>query len=77
MRGRENRVSIFLYFACCSLTDRQTDKIFIEYMLIFKRNLHRNNIPLSLLDTEKIAFPLNIFNKQTLVVNRVASLQTF
>ena len=29
--------------AFCSITDRQTDKIFTEQMLIYERNLHKKN----------------------------------
>ena len=41
----------------CSLTDRPTDKIFIEWMLIDKGNIHKKIGPVSYLATEKIAFP--------------------
>ncbi len=41
--SQEIEVSIFYMYAFCSLTDRLTDKKFIEQMLIYKRNLHRKN----------------------------------
>ncbi len=44
-------------FAFCSLTDRPTDKIFVEYMLIYKRNVHTKMRALSYIGAEKITFP--------------------
>ena len=44
----------FYIFAFCSLTDRLTDKIFIEYMLIYERNVQRKFRTLSQLGAEKI-----------------------
>ena len=43
--------------AFCSITDRQTDKIFTEYMLIYEGNLHKKIGAISQLGTEKITFP--------------------
>ncbi len=43
--------------AFCSITDRQTDKIFTEYMLIYEGNLHKKNGAISQLGAEKITFP--------------------
>ncbi len=51
---------MFLYFyisAFCSLSDRLTDKIFTEKMLMYDGNLHRKNLTLFSLATEKNAFP--------------------
>ena len=42
--------------AFCSITDRQTDKIFTEWMLKGKMNLHRKNRLLYQLGAEKITF---------------------
>ena len=42
--------------AFCSITDRQTDKIFTEYMLIYERNLPKKNGAISQLGAEKIVF---------------------
>ena len=41
----KTKVEIFIYFynIACSLTDRPTDEIFVEEMLIYKRNVHRKN----------------------------------
>ena len=38
-----NYYKIFYIYVFCSLTDRQMDKIIIEYMLIYERNMHRKN----------------------------------
>ena len=43
--------------AFCSITDRQTDKIFTEQMLIYEGNLHKKNGAISQLGAEKITFP--------------------
>ena len=40
-----------------SITDRQTDKIFTEYMLIHEGNLHKKMAAISQLRAEKITFP--------------------
>ena len=40
---REINVSIFVMFAFCSLTDRLTGKSFVEYILIYERNVYRKN----------------------------------
>ena len=41
----------------CSITDRQTYKIFTEKMLIYEENLHKKNGAISQLGAEKITFP--------------------
>ncbi len=43
--------------AFCSITDRQTNKIFTEYMLIYEGNLHKKIGAISQLGAEKITFP--------------------
>ncbi len=43
--------------ALCSITDRQTEKIFTEYMLFYEGNLHKKIGAISQLGVEKIAFP--------------------
>ncbi len=43
--------------AFCSITDRQTDKIFTEQMLIHEGNLHKKIGAISQLGAEKITFP--------------------
>ena len=43
--------------AFCSITDRQTNKIFTEQMLIYEGNLHKKNGAISQLGAEKITFP--------------------
>ena len=43
--------------AFCSITDRQTDKIFTEQILIYEENLHKKNGAISQLGAEKITFP--------------------
>ena len=45
----KNQETFFLHFHIyifCSLTDRQTDKIIIEYMLIGQKSLHKKRIRL-------------------------------
>ena len=39
------------------MTDRLTDKIYTEWMLIYKWNLHKKNKALSQLGAKKIMFP--------------------
>ena len=51
--------------AFCSITDRQTDKIFTEKMLIYKGNLHKKIGAISQLGAEKITFPLNVVDRRT------------
>ncbi len=61
----------FYIFAFCSLTDRPTDKIFIEQMLIYERNMH-TKIQLYLNQgPRKSRFPLNLTDINNY---RVASL---
>ncbi len=48
IREEKNHISIFNISEFCSLTDRPTDKIFIEYMLKYERNVQKNS-PLSYL----------------------------
>ncbi len=43
--------------AFCSITDRQTYKIFTEQMLIYEGNLHKKIGAISQLGAEKITFP--------------------
>ncbi len=43
--------------AFCSITDRQTDKIFTEYMLIYEGNLHTKKFERYLNYLKKITFP--------------------
>ncbi len=40
----------------CSITDRQTDKIFTDYMLIYEGNLHKKIGAIFQLGAEKITF---------------------
>ena len=48
--------NIFLYNFFCSLTDRHTDKIFIEYMLIDYYH-HQKNLDLLISDGENRVSP--------------------
>ena len=43
--------------AFCSITDRQTDKIFKDLMLTYEGKLHKKIGPISQLGAEKITFP--------------------
>ncbi len=43
--------------AFCSITDRQTDKIFTEYMLIYEEKLKKKKGAIYQLGAEKITFP--------------------
>ena len=59
---------VFPYFyisAFCSLNDRPTDKIFIEYMVIYERNVHRKNETSFLIRDRKSHLPLNVSNIRT------------
>ena len=66
--------------AFCSITDRQTDKIFTEQMLIYKGNLHKKKLARYLNQgPRKSHFPLNLTHGQTygqtdISIYRVASL---
>ncbi len=42
--------------AFCSITNRHTEKIFTEYMIIYDGNLHKKIGAISQLGTEKITF---------------------
>ena len=53
---RKTLFYIFCNSAFCSLTDRLTDKIFIEQMLIYERNVHKKIRFLSQPGTEKNSF---------------------
>ena len=43
----------------CSITDRQTDKIFTEQMIIYEGNLHKKIGAISQLGADKITLPHN------------------
>ncbi len=55
----KNHVSLFIHFAffnIYTLTDRPTDKMFTELMLLDERNFQRKKQTFILIATEKIAF---------------------
>ncbi len=64
-------------FAFCSLTDRPTDKIFVEQMLIYKRNVYliqgrrKSRLPLNL---TYIKTDRHTYRRTDISVYRVASL---
>ena len=52
--------------AFCSITDRQTDKIFTEYMLFYEGNLHKKRLEQYLNQGPRISlFPLNVVDIRT------------
>ncbi len=60
----------------CSLTDILTDKIFTEYMLIGKRNLHRKKGLYLNQRLKKSSLPLNLTDGRTLVVTEQLKIPT-
>ena len=49
----------------CSITDRQTDKIFTEQMLIYEGNLHQKHWSDISIGARKSRFPLNVVDIRT------------
>ncbi len=50
-------ISSEAFFVFCSLTDRPTDKIFVEWMLKYKRKVHTKNESFILYRGREITFP--------------------
>ncbi len=78
IRGREKHISIFLHFCLFSLTDRPRYEIFIDYMLIYERNVYKRNQTSILISGREFAFsskPDGHMDWQTDICNlRVATL---